>query len=183
MSAREGTAGQIWVATALRLEGASLGVAGVVSRMSLSGVEEVGPTIRVPQGHGVIRGVAGHRVVVTTAAGQAFHCHRGQVDMHIQLLPREVCTGPKTSSTKKHTAMRKNRQTNKKRETENRIINISYLHTLKAQCNVFICFNLKKMLFGTPSQMRKLADVDRMWTFSSLSTFYFCPSKLQKEDF
>lgn len=120
MSAREGAAGQIRVGTALRLEGVALGVAGVVSRMSLPGVEEVGPTICVPQGHGVVRGVAGHRVVVTAAAGQAFHCHRGRVDVHIQLLPREVCTGPKTSSTKKHTAMRKNRQTNKKRERQKR---------------------------------------------------------------
>lgn len=98
MSAREGAAGQIRVATTLRLEGAALGVAGVVSGMRLSGIEEVGSTIRVPQGHGVVRGVAGHRVVVTTAAGQAFHCHRGQVNVHIQLLLREVCTGPKTSS-------------------------------------------------------------------------------------
>lgn len=129
MSAREGAAGQIRVGTALGLEGVALGIAGVVSRMSLPRVEEVGSAIQVPQGHGVVSGVAGHRVVVTTAAGQTFHCHRGHVDVHIQLPPWEVCTGPKTSSTKKHTAMRKNRQTHKKRETEKRITNISFLHT------------------------------------------------------
>ncbi len=132
MSAGESAAGQIRVRIALRLEGVVLCVAGVVSRMSLPRVEEVGPTVRVPEGHGVVRGVTGHGVVVTTAAGQAFHRHRGRVDVHIQLLLREVCTGPKASSTKKHTAMRKKRQTNKKRDTEKRIINISDLHALKA---------------------------------------------------
>lgn len=151
MSAREGAAGQIRVGTALSLEGVPLCVARVVSRMSLPRIEEVGPSVRVPQGHRVIRGVTGHRVVVTTAAGQAFHCHRDRVDVHIQLLPREVSTGPKTGSTKT------TQQTNKQ---EKRIINNSYLHTLKAQCNVCVCFNLKKMLFGTPSQTRKLDDVD-----------------------
>lgn len=174
MSAREGAAGQIRVGTALGLEGVVLCVAGVVSGMSLPRVEKVGPTIRVPQGHGVIRGVAGHRVVVTSTAGQAFHCHRGRVDMHIQLLPQEVCTGPKTSSTKKNTTMQKHRQTNKKKETEKRIINITYLHTLKTQCNVCICFNLKKLLWGTLLQMRKLDDGDGTWAF------YFRPSKLQE---
>lgn len=118
MSARESAAGQIRVGTAFRLEGVALCVAGVVSRMSLPRVKKVRPTIRVPQGHGVVRGVTGHCVGVTSAAGQAFHCHRGWVDMHIQLLPREVCTSPKTSSTKKNTTIRKHRQTNKKKETE-----------------------------------------------------------------
>lgn len=91
MSARKGAAGQIRVGTALGLEGAgALRVAGVVTRVSLTRAEEVRPAIRVPQGHGVIRRVAGHRVVVTAAAGKAFHRHRGRVDVHIQ--------GPKSSS-------------------------------------------------------------------------------------
>lgn len=118
MSARESAAGQIRVGTAFGLEGVALCVAWVVSRMSLPRAKKVRPTIRVPQGHGVIRGVTGHCVGVTSAAGQAFHCHRGWVDMHIQLLPREVCTGYNTSSEKKNKIMRKHKQTNKKKETE-----------------------------------------------------------------
>lgn len=118
MSAREGAAGQVRVCAALGLEGVALGVARVVSRMRLPRVEEVGPTIRAPQGHRVVRGVTSHRVMVTSATGQAFHCHRDGVNMHIQLLPREVCTGPKTTSTEKHAAMRKIKQTKKQEKRD-----------------------------------------------------------------
>lgn len=99
MSTGKGTAGKIGVGAGLRLAGIVLCVEGVVGRMRLPRVKKIGPTIRVPQSHGVIRGVTGHPVVVTSAAGQAFHCHGGWVDMHIQLLPEEVCT--KSSSAKK----------------------------------------------------------------------------------
>lgn len=105
-----------------------LRVAGVVSRMSFPGVKEVGPTIRVPQGHGVVRGVAGHRLRVTSAAGQAFHRHRGRVDRHIQLLPREVCTGAKTCSTKE-THNNEEAQTNK--EKKEKYKNCTFAFTLK----------------------------------------------------
>lgn len=117
MSARESAAGQIRVGTAFRLEGVALCVAWVVSRMSLPRAKKVRPTIRVPQGHGVIRGVTGHCVGVTSAAGQAFHRHRGWVDMHIQLLPSEVCKGSNTSS-KKEKYNHEKAQTNKQEQRD-----------------------------------------------------------------
>jgi len=129
MSAREGAAGQVRVHAALGLEGVTLGGAGPVRRMRFPGVEEVGPTVRVSQGHGVIRGVAGHRVVETTAAGQAFHRHRGRVDMRIQ-----AAQAPEPAlKRKKHRGVRKPTNRQEEREIENRIINISYLHILKAR--------------------------------------------------
>ncbi|TNN73406.1 hypothetical protein EYF80_016360 [Liparis tanakae] len=59
VSAREGAAGHVGVRAALGLEGVTLGVAGPLRRVRFPGVEEVGPTVRVSQGHGVIGGVAG----------------------------------------------------------------------------------------------------------------------------
>ena len=72
---------------------------------------------------------------------------------------------------RKNTTIRKHKQTREKR-----IINITYLDILKNKATSLRCFNLKEMPFGTVSQMRKLDIVDGYWTF------YFCPSKLQREN-